>query len=71
VGVPGGLGSTEPLATGVPVAAVDPVAGTEGLATGVPVPPTGRPPHALSIAATATQPSIELDVRTRDTFPTC
>ena len=76
MGAPDGLASTEPLATGVPVAAADPIAGTEELATAVPMPmpvppPTRWPLHALSIAATATQPSTDLDVRIRDTFPTC
>jgi hypothetical protein len=44
---------------------MDPLAGTEWLATGEPVSPTERPLHALNIVATATQPSTDLDVRTR------
>ena len=55
----------------MPVAATDPPAGTEWLATGEPVSPTERALHALNIVAAATQPSTTLDVRTRDTFPTC
>ena len=68
--VPDGLGSTEPLGA-ASVAARDPLVGTEGLTAGVLVPPTEWPLHAVNIAATATQPNIDLDVRTGDTSPTC
>lgn len=53
----------------MPVAAIDPGVGAEGLTAGVLVPPTEWPLHAVNIAATATQPNTDLDLRTRDTFP--